>query len=856
MLGSYRSKEDGKVCLNKIISCCQDSISCRRQVNDWLIGSPSSSNQSVSLAVCRHGSNGLMGAVREDNADVVRFFLHELTDDNLKDVFTKETQFGYTALTYAASKGRTDIVGVLLETITSVVDHDNLFTVYDIIHHETSRGKTALIEAVRSNSEDVVALLLNSGQANAKLPTKAHQKSAIEWALSYGHDNIVQLIESHVATQEKADQLFTAVSNHDMTTIETLTEGGSPFERNQDERWKQELESKCVQVDTDRQQEIDISLALKESQSSRGQLSIEIKQRKENISNLKAQREEIMLTRRQEIMSAVLQVRHSLEKSNDDISNLSNTINPPIENELIAKALCTILHIKLTQQEHPTMPHWKEIVTLLQGDRDRFYHRIRHYHFESPSIVELATQVQVDKLPGTISDHLPSILNNDHQDLSSIYVLMTSLATWLKTIFNHISKHKLEKNLLLQESSESDRLFSDKIDHNVLQERSAMLKRELSELAVSITANTNRVSSLRRMLEVRDLLKVVSRDGHSILSWAAGCGDEEIVKLLLKRGAHPILGSIQEYSASIIQIAYRNKRSANERNCWKQDLVVAFRIKSLSNLARHELKNLRLPLAEALCSGHSNIARVLDTSDLSDFQAVELFSLFCPPQGLSRSLVIVNNIESSCELLTSIIKAGQHYSHEQSPQGCAFVSSLKYARNLVDDCLQQRRRKLETKIATRKETIIRKHKNACANEMQSAIMRGDFVAIIKASKEGNISLDYECPTTNLTPLIKGAMEDVNSPYQGISAVGEKNTAVAYLLDRISPHRPNIDYENALGNTALAQACMFGRLEVIKDLMDRGADSNRKSLITGYTPRELAAEEKHFDIVEFLDNKLR
>ena len=350
MLGSYSSKEEltrhEKVCLNKIISCCQDSISCRRQVKDWLIGSPSSSNQSISLAVCRHGSSGLMGAVRENNVDLVRFFLHELTDDNLKDVFIQETQFGHTALTYAASKGRTDIVGVLLETITSVVDHDNLLTMFDIINRETSRsGKTVLIEAVRSNSEDIVSLLLNSGQANAKLPTKTHKKSAIEWALSCGHDNIVQLIESHVATQEKADQLFTAITNHDMTTVERLTEGGSPFERNQDERWKQELESKYAQVDTDRQHEIDISLALKESQSSRDQLSIEIKQREENISNLKAQREEIMLTRRQEIMSAVLQVHHSLEKSNDVISNLCNTINPPIENELIAKALCTILHI-------------------------------------------------------------------------------------------------------------------------------------------------------------------------------------------------------------------------------------------------------------------------------------------------------------------------------------------------------------------------------------------------------------------------------------------------------------------------------------------------------------------------------
>ena len=77
----------------------------------------------------------------------------------------------------------------------------------------------------------------------------------------------MQLIELHIETQEKADQLFTAITNHDLTITETLTEGGAPFDRNQDERWKQELESKCVQVDTDRQHEIDISLALKESQS-------------------------------------------------------------------------------------------------------------------------------------------------------------------------------------------------------------------------------------------------------------------------------------------------------------------------------------------------------------------------------------------------------------------------------------------------------------------------------------------------------------------------------------------------------------------------------------------------------------
>jgi ankyrin repeat protein len=126
--------------------------------------------------------------------------------------------------------------------------------------------------------------------------------------------------------------------------------------------------------------------------------------------------------------------------------------------------------------------------------------------------------------------------------------------------------------------------------------------------------------------------------------------------------------------------------------------------------------------------------------------------------------------------------------------------------------------------------------------------------MVQASEEGNISLDYEDDNTGMTPLIRAAMEDIHSsPFHEwcINSIGERVTAVAFLLDRISPHRPNVDYENRLGLTALGMACMHGRLEAIADLIDRGADIDRKSCKDGRTPFMLACLEGKVESVKVL-----
>ena len=115
--------------------------------------------------------------------------------------------------------------------------------------------------------------------------------------------------------------------------------------------------------------------------------------------------------------------------------------------------------------------------------------------------------------------------------------------------------------------------------------------------------------------------------------------------------------------------------------------------------------------------------------------------------------------------------------------------------DLIDGSLKQRRDMLELKIARRQETLIRKHKHKCAQELKSAMFRSDFTTVVKASEEGNISLNYEDADTGMTPLIRAAMEDIHSSIHAwyTNSVDERVTAVAYLLDRISIHRPNVDY---------------------------------------------------------------
>ncbi|KAL3770534.1 hypothetical protein ACHAW5_009562 [Stephanodiscus triporus] len=821
-----------------------------------------------------------MEAIRRNNIDLVRNLLAGMDCSDLKDiVLSQESKFGDTLLTYAAGLGRLEIVHDLIGKIRSLVQvHSHNLTVLDFLDHETSRGKTALSEAVKNNQSHVLSILFCHG-ANVSRPTKMHKKSALGWAKAMGNEAIIKMINDHAEMQYRVSLLFKAVSRGDVPKVKELIDGGTPFCPNQDKSFERELESKCNQVNLAKQNLSDISAALLEVDRSKAHIFIEMQEREKRIESMIKTREEIVAIRRTAITTAISNI--SIALNSDAIPTTTS-----LEYELISKALTTMFHIQVREGHDnvgdadarkmgmPQLPHWREIRALLQSN-DRFYHRVRHYHFEQ-QFVEMAKTVKVDGLPGTCSDHLPNMLSNTAQNLQAGPLLMAAIAQWIWHIFQSAEGHQNEHDLVMGESAERDLLKRNRIDWEVFASRNNILKREFDDVSDSIQMKTKSISQLRRKMEASRLMKYVD-GGYSILSWAAGVGNGDIVKLLLKSGAHAAIGDCREWCAKIIQVAFRHSRMIKQSNHnhrstrpvqevrlgrRDQDLAVSLRIKSLSNLISDRFKSTRLPFAEALCNGHSKVLLMLDRSDVPISQAVNLFHLFCPPQGMiprsynnGAARVSIGPLPSSNgvgDVLSCIITAGEMYSHENDTGKCAHVDSLRCVIDLIDKLLKQKRNKIEVKIATRRRTLMKKHKHAMSALLRSAIYHGNFVAMVKASEEGGLSLDYEDETTGMTPLIRAGMEDIHSPTHEWcqNSIGEKVTGVAYLLDRISPHRPSVDYENRFGYTALAMACMHGRLEAIVDLVDRGADVNKRSS-NGRTPLLWARSEGKAEAVGLL-----
>jgi hypothetical protein len=150
-------------------------------------------------------------------------------------------------------------------------------------------------------------------------------------------------------------------------------------------------------------------------------------------------------------------------------------------------------------------------------------------------------------------------------------------------------------------------------------------------------------------------------------------------------------------------------------------------------------------------NSNAKVAMLLDRLDLPMAKAVNLFELFCQLQGMiprlcsngaARSNGYLPPTSGIGDLLSCIIVAGEMYSHEDDPRKCNYVDLLHFAIDLTDKLLKQQREEMEAKLATRAESLLRKHRNAIRKLLESAIFQGNFAAMVKASGEVGISLDH------------------------------------------------------------------------------------------------------------------
>ncbi|KAL7471458.1 hypothetical protein ACHAXS_011739 [Conticribra weissflogii] len=515
------------------------------------------------------------------------------------------------------------------------------------------------------------------------------------------------------------------------------------------------------------------------------------------------------------------------------------------------------------------MPHWQKLKGLLR-DRNNFLHRLKHYHFD-PVQVSLAANVEVQGiscskwLEGRFETDDPIGAENEVQTDQFESDLMKSIASWLSIMLRNVSGQTLEKQMMLKETVDRELLQKNKIKFGVLTSRCAMLRREIDEVKKSLECESINISRMVRQVQVCKIMRFVTTDGHTVLSWAAASGYDAVVKDLLTHGAHTGIGDDAVHlCASLIQTAFRSHSerknynsisvpTAERRSTLKQhDLSTSSRLKSLNKLLRIRLKNIRLPFLEALYNGHVQLAKILNDSDFSLFQAINLHNMFHSPNGMipRKALPPASLEHASHVIISCTIEAGKMFQFDETEK-CSFLACFKLTVQLVESYLKGREHLLQKKIATRRETLVVRHKKKTAIALRSAIEKGDYPGMVEAAESGRISLDFE-DSVGRTPLILAATEDVHAPGHVWckNQIGQQVSAVAFIIDRISPYRPNINYENKHGHTALSMACSLGRMEAVMALIDRGADVNKRSL-NGKTPLMYASIAGKLDVVKKL-----
>jgi ankyrin repeat protein len=559
-------------------------------------------------------------------------------------------------------------------------------------------------------------------------------------------------------------------------------------------------------------------------------------------------------------MQALAKVRLSATPSN--IRALLSIGKPTVDELLVAKGLCILLHVGKQQHGNRTESiisieeaddrYWQQLKSIVQ-QKDSFYSRLHHYFFHKEA-VSLAAKATVQGASMTCFECVKS--NDDTGDTSSL--LLHSIKNWMGVVLASAVGHKQEGELVQLESSERSILERNKIDQEVLTSSRSILRKEIDETNSDIAFDTEVVAQIKRKLHLSKCMKYITSGGHTVLSWAMSNGNESIVKQVLKTGAHTGIGEeVIVLCAVIIQMGYRRhlmrkafvklhpERISRERRFEhrSQCMAIAMRISSLHRIVKRRFGDIHLPLAQALFNGHSSLVKIFREfkreDDLSLFHAINLAPMFRVP-GICIPRISSDALPWKDSNLMSLVLPCVQFQHERDPKSCTFVTSLLCTIELIDEHLMLQRRALEAKIIARRESLLHKHRQKMRTELKSAMRAVNFADMIKISNDG-VSLDYE-DDFGWTPLMLASVRDESLEHkQDLRLNGKPVSAVAFLLDRITPYKPTLSFESRLGLTALSVACTHDRLQAVSELLVRGSPINQQSVLTGKSALMLACE---------------
>lgn len=729
------------------------------------------------------------------------------------------------------------------------------------INYETSRGRTPLSEACRSKSMELIQYLLDKRVCLSYV--NKMKKSTMRIAAEWLDAESMKVLEEHQKREIAQASLFCAIGCADFDAAMVLVAGG--------DRKYQENHLNVLLLDVDRTlQESDAiqdelkdhldtlneSISLREEQQS---VIVQLVDSIEYTKGLLALTEQKRIALKEEKMIAEAKlVAEIAGLTAKGIAQALNEGQPTAATKLVFKAVCLlngvfpkIIGAVGTAAMNYSERDWWKASQALMMDRG-FLNRLKDY-----AILDVSSDAMIKVRRECFKDpYFPdkAVREGARMDKDanpdSKRTVTESLAIWVHGVeLQERCKHET-KRFLFEEEDIREEIMELEAELKTAQFNIKSVTRslparqqEVENVLKKEKAIVAQLAMHRRRVEVCRLLEFPSRAGHTAFSFAAACGEIEMIDLLLNHGANPGLSDRERiYSAKVLQFVIRHhlwrckkKNSQNRNSAYDITKEIAYvlalrpMVKKLIRIRRLR----RLPIHEAAYNGHTTVVKRLIEAGVSPMQRTYLVPLPSPPGIITAppvshgafSGMLLHLIDPPIVLAESI-QLGRQRGECAAFRVPGGWDEQKTLYDEVDAAVKwillgnskQRDKKRQDILQRKKLLRVAQELDLKGKAMQDALSNDDFHTVDKLLIDGAYA-DYET-TSGLTALMVASSKEVYVHNDD----NEEVLAVNYLLDR-NKGRPMPNFESTHGITALQIAIRCCTLKCAAALLAKGAEVN-------------------------------
>jgi ankyrin repeat protein len=861
------------VCIKRRINCCVDPITglggcgvimraeelgghlktcphrileihkSKRQLRSWQA-------EGWTLVACdQTGENALTWAAERNEIALVQHLCTSTSDIAMTKVnmnirtsdnpIDHETFAGETPLSKACRRGHIDVVWYLIKQGAS-------------LNYETKRGRTALIEAASNNHAEIVEMLLREGvDAVAK---NFLQRSAVQWARQTRSKDTQRILEAELLVQKETHEIHIAIANHDYDKVVELVRFGEEYRLNH----PAVLEGEARKID-------DMLMGLKQDALSLTKYLVPLEPRVKKLQVELKEKEDAAAARITEA-DRIVGYCEDLEKELSDLKQeamigLENVTpgdfndvlelrKPPREIERVLQCICIFQGVKPDRVRDPKKTNgWKAswwVASLEMLKDPGLLHKLRYMNMgkvPKPALKKVRALICEKGFvyTGSVDDY----------GMNVGYPLIESLCKFVLAVELH-ERTATEVAPLLIEEGQQRVLYNTEIV-GLWQQRKhvIMMTARLSDLQSQADLamedyhkNLNLVDKYKAKLRVAKLLEHREPTGHTPFTWACACGNNEIIKLLLRHGATMGAdGAHLSMAATAIIRVWKHHNWVTTRPKWTAAYSKQYRLrqfqftiqmKDLTKKLSMKRKTIRLPLCEALYNGQIEIIdTLLNAKDGKGEKCgahptkrqfvIPMGPAPRPPHATLVECALDADGHSRALNVLECAKMGQKlFGAKTWAQGVGWTEVDKYthcvtkAKKLwaeAEAYIEHWKQLKDDKLRIRKRVIF---ESGLAAKMTKALMAWEFEECCRLVDEG-AAMDEESAEGH-TALTMAALHGCYSTNED----DERVLSVELLINR-KYKRPEIDRETAIGHTPLTCAAYAEHLHVLESLLDLGCN---------------------------------